>query len=110
MYLRQLESSLDPTKYENLVKLIEIYQLGIISKDETLEIVKGNFGEEDVIALKDLIESREADRRRSCSFRPLSDMDFSASERATHSYVTMPDIYPHFCSGNNQLSNEVLNK
>lgn len=43
-------------------------------------------------------------------FRPLSDMDFSNAERASHSYVKMPEIYPHYCSKDNAISCEVLNK
>lgn len=56
------------------------------------------------------METRETDRRRNCPFKPLSEFDYSKYERATHSYVTMPPIYPHFCSGKNPVLDEVLNK
>lgn len=36
VFLKQLESTLDPYLYNELMKILEIYQLGILSKDETL--------------------------------------------------------------------------
>ena len=91
---------------------MEIYQLGIISKDEVVEQISGKFSDLDLVPLKDIVETRETDRRRNSVFRPLNDMDFSNFERATHSYVKMPGIYPHFCSGDNSnnMFKEVLNK
>lgn len=37
-------------------------------------------------------------------------MDFTNVERATHSYVKMPEIYPHYCSNTTNFLKEVLNK
>lgn len=36
VYLRQLEANLPPELFYELVKVIEIYQVGIISKDEAI--------------------------------------------------------------------------
>jgi histone deacetylase complex regulatory component SIN3 len=56
------------------------------------------------------METRENTRRKQNQyFKPLNDMDFTKSERTTHSYVAMPKCYPKFCSGKTELTSEVLN-
>lgn len=39
------------------------------------------------------------DRRKKSSFKPLADLNFSAADRASPSYVTVPFFYPVTCSG-----------
>ena len=59
----------------------------------------GFLSPEDLEAMKDIIESRETDRRKYSVFRPLPDGDFHCLERSTHSYVRMPETYPNTCEG-----------
>lgn len=74
-----------------------------------MDLLKPHCGT-DFPAIKDLLESRETDRRKNSDFRPLNDMFFVNFERATHSYVKMPALYPSYCSHNNAFLKEVLNK
>ena len=57
----------------------------------------------------DIVESREADRRRNSCFKPLIDLDFHNSIRASHSYVSIPSSYPILCSGKKDKTEEILN-
>ena len=42
-----------------------------------------------------MAKTRELARRKHTPFfKPLSEIDFSKSERTTHSYVNMPIFYP----------------
>jgi histone deacetylase complex regulatory component SIN3 len=49
--------------------------------------------------LKEILETRELDRRKTSVFKPLGDINFSTYERASPSYVTIPTYYPIKCSG-----------
>ena len=60
--------------------------------------------------MKDIIETRETDRRKLSDFRPLNDLDFSNYERPSPSYVTMPVLYPNICRGRNTFYKEILNQ
>jgi hypothetical protein len=44
--------------------------------------------------LKEIIDTREGERRKASFFKPLNDMNFSNYQRASPSYVTMPIYYP----------------
>ena len=41
-FLRQFEASLDPKTYEKILKVVQIYYLGIISSVEALELLKNH--------------------------------------------------------------------
>lgn len=54
IFFRQFEANLDPYIYEQIIKVIHIYHLGIISRVEALDLVKP-YCEGDYSAIKDLI-------------------------------------------------------
>ena len=82
------------------MKVLQIYHLAIITKEEMISMASF-LPTEDLEYFKDIIESRETDRRKYSVFRPLADGDFYLLERLTHSYVCMPRTYPNICSGKN---------
>ena len=49
--------------------------------------------------LRDIIETRELERRKQSMFKPLGDTNFSSYERPSPSYVDTPITYPTRCSG-----------
>jgi histone deacetylase complex regulatory component SIN3 len=49
--------------------------------------------------LRDVLDTRELDRRKQSIFKPLSDTNFSSYERPSPSYVSTPVTYPTKCSG-----------
>ena len=113
-FIRSLEKKLKPKEYQEMTKIMHVYYLNIISKNETIEFVRKLLakvpgGEDDFEYISDILEARETDRRRNSCFRPLIDFDYHSSERATHSYVSMPSSYPTLCSTRVGLSKEILN-
>lgn len=65
--------------------------------------------EEEVEFLKEIIETRESDRRRLSLFKPLNDLDFSNVERPSPSYILMPNSYPNRCKGKTDFFKQFLN-
>lgn len=43
--------------------------------------------------LRDILDTRETERRKTSVFRPLNDLNFSNAERASPSYVVIPPYY-----------------
>ena len=66
-------------------------------------------GEDELESMIDIVESRESDRRKNSCFKPLIDLDFHNSIRASHSYVATPSSYPTLCSGKNEIHKQILN-
>ena len=76
-FIRSFDKKIKPTEYNELVKIIHIYSLNIISKNEVVDLVKMIVGpDEDFEYLADILEARETDRRRNSCFKPLIDYDF----------------------------------
>jgi hypothetical protein len=59
--------------------------------------------------LKDILETREVERRKKSLFKPLNDMNFSNEIRPSPSYVSMPLYYPIRCSGKTHDSRLLTN-
>lgn len=59
--------------------------------------------------IKEILETRELDRRKNSVFKPLGDMNFSSHERPSPSYVTIPPYYPIKCSGKNNEIKSLTN-
>lgn len=103
--LRQLEKQIDEQTYNYIIKIIKIYYLNIITRNEAFDLLANVQVEELYMeCVKDIIDARETERRKMSVFRPLNDMNFSNAERASPSYVSIPIYYPIICSGK---SNEV---
>jgi histone deacetylase complex regulatory component SIN3 len=60
--------------------------------------------------LRDILDSRETERRKNSVFRPLNDMNFSNCERASPSYVTMPLYYPTASSAKPEWIKSITNE
>ena len=48
--------------------------------------------------LREIFETREVDRRKQSWYKPLGDINFGNTERASPSYVKLPFFYPIECS------------
>ena len=84
----------EPT-YALIVKVAKIYTLNLITRNEAFEMLAGVQVDEAYLeCFRDILDSRETERRKMSVFRPLNDMNFSNCERASPSYVTMPSYYP----------------
>jgi histone deacetylase complex regulatory component SIN3 len=109
-----LVDSLPRPQFDFLVKLLYLYENCILSKHDLQVLVPPDFfekaGEHEFF--KGVISSTEVSRRKSSPFfKPLNEIDFSNSLRATHSYVKMPEMYPIKCQGKerNPALKRVLN-
>jgi histone deacetylase complex regulatory component SIN3 len=60
--------------------------------------------------LRDILDSRENERRKVSCFRPLNDMNFSNYERASPSYVAMPPYYPIRSAGKAEWIKGITNE
>lgn len=78
---------------------MRLFYLNIITKNEVFEMLNAYEMEEEMDFLKEIVETRETDRRRLSLFKPLNDLDFSHCERPSPSYVAMPNSYPNRCKG-----------
>jgi hypothetical protein len=99
---KKLESSLGPRLYETLVKVVYLFEVGVLSRGEVIALLPAKIFDspETYELVKDSIETRDADRRRTTNvFKSLTDLNYSNSDRTTHSYVRMPAFYPIMCSG-----------
>ena len=107
---RQISKLLDEESYGHIIKVIKLFHLNIITKNETYELLAPIQLEEYYFDfLKDILETRETERRKISVFKPLNDMNFSNSERATPSYVTFPEYYPIICKFRNEALKKILN-
>ena len=88
---------------------MRLFYLNIITKNETFEMINVLEMEEEVEFLKEIIETRESDRRRLSQFKPLNDLDFSNCDRPSPSYVLMPSSYPNRCKGKDDFFKQFLN-
>jgi hypothetical protein len=66
--------------YQELIKILDLYFHNIITRFEFCELV-GSIVGIDLAGFKDITQSREIDRRKSSTFKPLSDIDFHISRR-----------------------------
>jgi histone deacetylase complex regulatory component SIN3 len=94
-------------------KLLHLYELCIVTRTEVMAMVRDAFESDDDFDLfRDIIELRESERRKAINlFKPLNDLDFTHSLRATPSYVEIPWSYPICCAGKAQspIARAVLN-
>lgn len=103
-----------PRKYESLVKLLYLHEIGIITRHEYVAMVteKAFENAEAFEQFREIIDTRDHDRRKNSNiFKPLTELNFCDSERTTHSYVKLPWLYPTACQGktaNPELDN-ILN-
>lgn len=91
---------IDEQTYTYIVKIIKIYYLNIITRNEAFDLLANlQVDELYMECVRDIIDARETERRKMSVFRPLNDMNFSNAERASPSYVSIPIYYPIICSG-----------
>ena len=105
-----MEKQCDPAIFTHLVKLMKIYALNIISRNELFELLGSieldpNYME----FVKDILDARETERRKQSVFRPLNDTNFTSIERPSPSYVPTPSHYPITCSGKTPFIRALLN-
>lgn len=87
-----------------------MYYSCIISKEEAVVLIlKIPAFQEDSEGLSYMVNSRETERRKFSSFKPLSDANFEDSERTTFSYIPMPITYPLHCSHRTEEQKKLLN-
>ena len=106
---KHLEKILDQKTFGSLIKIMRLFYLNIITKNEIFEMINVLEMEEEVEFLKEIIETRESDRRRLSLFKPLNDLDFSNCDRPSPSYVLMPNSYPNRCKGRSGIFKTFLN-
>ena len=110
MVFKQVEKNMDTWRYRVFLKIIELYTLNIVTRNETVDLLeevgidKVNFDN-----IKEILESREHDRRKKSAFKPLGDLNFSNAERPSPSYVNVPPVYPIYCSSKTQAIKALTN-
>lgn len=113
-YFNSLAEAMSRGQFEFLVKLLFLYYNCIMGKHDILQLATPELFDRpaDHEFFRQLVQATEISRRKSTPFfKPLNDIDFSKSMRATHSYVKMPEMYPIKCRGkeDNPLLRSVLN-
>lgn len=102
---------MDQRVYRDILKVVKIYVLNLITKREAFDLLsKAGLEDLHLENLKDMLESRETDRRKNSFFKPLGDINFSSYERASPSYVTLPFFYPVKSSGKTPEIRAVTNE
>jgi hypothetical protein len=99
---KKLERNLGPNLYESLVKIVYLFEVGVLSRGEVIALLpdKTFDSPETYEFVRESIETRDTDRRRTTNvFKSLTDLNHSNSDRTTYSYVRMPAFYPIICSG-----------
>ncbi len=68
----------DSQTFDYIMKVTKIYYLNIITRNEAFELLAGvPLDELYMECLKDILDSRETERRKTSDFKPLSDMAFN---------------------------------
>jgi histone deacetylase complex regulatory component SIN3 len=112
-FFQQLGARLPRPLFQSLSKCLLLYYHAILSKHDLYAMVPAEIFERpaDHEHFVRFVEEVEVPRRKASLFKPLNDIDFSTSLRATHSYVKMPEMYPVDCRGkaNSPYLQRILN-
>lgn len=93
------------------MKVVRIFYLNIISRNEAFELLAGIQVDDLYLeCLRDILDTRETERRKVSVFRPLNDLNFNNAERASPSYVVIPPYYSVTSSAKPQWIRSITNE
>ena len=76
--LKQFRRNIDQSTDRHIMKVLKIFTLNIITRNQAIELLNiPSIDDQFFELLRDIIQTRELDRRKQSIFKPLGDINFS---------------------------------